>query len=154
MSEGPDERVAGPGGPLGVAEARRGVLAATEEAERAALRPADPGGLPHPLRTALAARVARLHDAPDLARAYEEGAGEARPLADPATPGEGREAAICAFVDLAAARTAEAAAADVAALREAGVAEPDIVRLAGLVAFLAYRIRVAAGLRLLGDAVR
>jgi uncharacterized protein YciW len=39
------------------------------------------------------------------------------------------------------------------ALRDAGVAEADIVRLAELIAFVNYQLRVVAGLRLLGEIV-
>ena len=44
----------------------------------------------------------------------------------------------------------DAVAGDIQALRAAGLAEADIVRLSELIAFLAYELRLVAGLRLLG----
>jgi uncharacterized protein YciW len=40
---------------------------------------------------------------------------------------------------------------DIAALKKAGVSEDDIVRLSELVAFVNYQVRLAAGLKLLGE---
>ena len=45
----------------------------------------------------------------------------------------------------------EIRAEDIEALKTAGVADPDIVRLCELNAFLAYEIRLVAGLRLLRE---
>ncbi len=137
-------------GPLpDAAQARREIFRMTDAAERAVLHPSDPGGIPHPLRSALAARVAALHEMPDIAAHYGAAAGEFAAIADPSIPATAREAAICAFIDTAAARTSEARAEDISALTEAGISDADIVRLAELGAFLAYQVRVVVGLRLL-----
>ena len=40
-------------------------------------------------------------------------------------------------------------AADVSDLQRAGISDADIVRLAELVAFMAYQLRLVAGLRLM-----
>lgn len=134
------------------ARARADVLGMTGDAERAVLRPVDPGAIPHSLRAALAARVARLHDAPDLAERYAKDAGDDADLADPSAAGTGRDAAICAFIDKTAAQTARTTADDIEALKAAGIDDADIVRLAELGAFLAYQIRLIVGLRLLKEA--
>ena len=45
----------------------------------------------------------------------------------------------------------EASRGDIEALKAAGVAEPDIVRLAELAAFVNYQLRVVAGLKVLKE---
>ena len=136
----------------GALEARAEVLAMTERAEAAVLAPANPGAWSHALRAALAARIAAHHGLADEAARYADGAGSdpAAVLAEPAEDGTALNlAAVVAFVDRVALAPREATATDVAGLRAAGVADADIVRLAELVAFLAYRFRLTAGLRLL-----
>ncbi|MCT8998824.1 CMD domain-containing protein [Chelativorans intermedius] len=160
MSENIVERLAGiaPSGPLGAAlQGRADVMAMTEATHDAALKPADPGGLSHALRAALAARVARLNGEEALAAHYlalmaeAEGSEAEVAVADPAFKGDdaGRIAAILAFTDLVSMRPRDTVAADIEALQAAGLSDPDIVRLAELNAFLAYQIRVIAGLRLM-----
>ena len=56
---------------------------------------------------------------------------------------------VLAFVDKVANQTRDIAAKDIAGLQAAGVSDADIVRLCELIAFLAYQIRVVAGLRLM-----
>ena len=77
-----------------------------------------------------------------------------RSIADPSFTGEGdaRLAALLAYTDLVSVRPRDARAEDIAARQEAGVSDADVVRLAELVAFLAYQIRVVAGLRLMRGA--
>ena len=136
---------------LGKAVAGRAqVFRMTQDAEDAVLRPRDAGAWPHPLRAALAARIARLNDEGALAARYAADAGEFAPLADPGADGQAQGLAhVAAFMDKVAADTRHVAAGDVAGLQAAGVADADIVRLAELNAFLAYQIRVIAGLRLM-----
>jgi uncharacterized protein YciW len=55
-------------------------------------------------------------------------------------------------MDKVAAHTREVEAGDIAGLQAAGVADADIVRLAELNAFLAYQVRLIAGLRLMRGA--
>ena len=57
-----------------------------------------------------------------------------------------------AFVDKVANDTRNIDAQDIAGLQTAGVSDADIVRLCELVAFLAYQLRVVAGLRLMTGA--
>ena len=127
------------------------------ESEIASLRPQEPGGLSHGERAALAVRVARLHAEEGLAAHYAELAAEAgatgatAALADPAFKGDStaRLSAIVAYTDLVSLAPKDAAAGDLEALQAAGISDADIVRLAELVAFLAFQIRVVQGLRLM-----
>ncbi|GAB5374855.1 MAG: hypothetical protein AcusKO_13170 [Acuticoccus sp.] len=147
------------GGALHAAlDARADVMAMTEDVHTAALTPADPGGLSHAERAALAARIARIHADEALAAHYLAlPAAAAAPtdllatVADPAAmPADARLAALCAFTDRVARDPRNATAADIEALKTAGIADDDIVRLAELNAFLAYQIRLIAGLKLVG----
>ncbi|MCR4267192.1 CMD domain-containing protein [Nitratireductor sp. ZSWI3] len=138
-------------------EGRVDIMAMTQATHDAALRPADPGGLSHGERAALAARIARLNADEGLAAHYaalleEAGADEAvSAMADPAHKGGGdaRRAALIAYTDLVSVHPRDTAAADIEALKSAGISDADIVRLSELNAFLAYQIRVIAGLKLM-----
>lgn len=133
-----------------VVRSRANIFELTAAAEAAVLRPRQAGGWSHPLRAALAARVARLNAEPALADTYLADAGEYAPLADPANDGTAEGlGAVVAFTDKVAANIANADAADITSLQAAGIADADIVRLAELNAFLAYQIRVIAGLSLM-----
>lgn len=138
-------------GALGAAvEARASIFEMTQAAEVAVMRPKQAGRWPHGMRAALAARTALLNGERDLAARYAAGADGFTALADPADDGAGLGLAdVVAFMDKVAADTRNVAAADIAGLKAAGVADADIVRLAELNAFLAYQIRVIAGLRLM-----
>lgn len=138
-------------------KARADIIALTRESEKASLLPHEPGGLSHGERAALAVRVARLHKEDGLADHYaalmqRAGAvGMAAALADPAFKGggDGRLAALITYADLVSLAPKDTVAGDIEALKAAGIGNPDIVRLAELVAFLAYQIRVIQGLRLM-----
>lgn len=143
------------GGPAGAAALHRAkVMEMTRAAEDAVLAPAQPGAWPAEIRAALAVRIARLNGDGDLARLYAARLGDAAaPLADPANDGSAQDlAAVVAFMDKVAARTREVKAEDIEALQAAGIADADIVRLCELNAFLAYQIRLVAGLKLMGQA--
>lgn len=144
----------GPEGPVGTAaQTRAKVLEMTQAAEAAVLAPKETGAWPHALRAALAARIARLNGEGALAERFLEGAGSFAALADPARDGaEEGLGPVVAFMDKVAARTRDIAAGDIADLQAAGIADADIVRLAELNAFLAYQIRLIAGLRLMAGA--
>lgn len=144
----------GAGSALGaVVEGRAIIFEMTQAAEDAVLRPKDEGPWPHGLRAALAARIAVLNDETKLAARYSEDAGGFAALADPANGGAAHGLAdVVAFMDKVAADTRNVAADDISGLQAAGVADADIVRLAELNAFLAYQIRVIAGLRLMKEA--
>lgn len=141
-------------------EARADVLTMTQATHDAALRPRQPGGLSHAERAALATRIARSNREDGLAEHYramlaevEGPQGEAK-LADPAFDGgeDARWAALIAYTDLATLRPRDATASDIETLKAAGIEDADIVRLAELNAFLAYQMRLVAGLRLMKGA--
>ena len=138
-----------------VARTRAKVLEMTQTAEDAVLAPAQTGAWSHDHRAALAARIARLNGDRRLADHYAARIGDeaVAALAHPENDGgDPRIAAAVAFTDRVAARTREVTAEDVEALKAAGISDADIVRLAELNAFLAYQIRLLAGLRLMRDA--
>ncbi|WP_439271368.1 hypothetical protein [Pseudochrobactrum sp. HB0163] len=135
--------------PFEALTARQDVFAMTRQAQAAVLQPAEAGAWPHALRAALAARIASANDNPFLAAFYGENtAGSAyADLADPDfTPADMPLKQIAGFTDKVANNTKAVAAEDIAALQQAGIADADIVRLCELNAFLAYQIRVVAGL--------
>jgi uncharacterized protein YciW len=142
-----------------IIEGRTDVMALTQATQDAVLNPRIAGEFSPSLRAALACRMARLSQAHELAAYYEtlippagEEAASAR-LADPACTDNGnpRDTAIVRHVDRITQSPKSATRDHIDALRNAGVAEDDIVRLAELVAFINYQIRVVAGLRLLGE---
>lgn len=130
---------------------RREIVEMTEIAEDAVLRPKEPGAFAHDLRAAIAARIAHAAGDGMLAAHYAADAGQYAPLADSGVPVAGDEklSAVLAFVDKVANRTNEATADDVSELQATGLADADIVRLSELVAFMAFQVRVIAGLRLM-----
>ncbi|GGG61661.1 hypothetical protein GCM10011415_04750 [Salipiger pallidus] len=133
------------------AKTRTNIMDATQAAENAVLRPLQAGGIPHDLRAALAARIAAAGGMPDLAARYAEGAGDMAALADGASNGMNEGLGhIVAFTDKVANQTRDIAAEDIAGLQSAGVSDADIVRLCELTAFVAYQLRVVAGLKLMG----
>ncbi|MCA1286894.1 hypothetical protein [Salipiger bermudensis] len=135
------------------AETRSNIIEATQAAEDAVLTPKDAGAFPHALRAALAARIANEAGENDLADRYLVGAGDMAGLADPSQDGETEGLAhVVAFADKAANHTREILAEDISTLQAAGVGDADIVRLCELVAFVAYQLRVVAGLRLMKGA--
>jgi uncharacterized protein YciW len=135
--------------------ARAEIVAMTQATHDAALKPKDPGGLSHAARAALASRIARLNADSGLAAHYEtlmreaSAFAEVESIADPAFKGSGRIGALIAYTDLASMAPKDAGSADIEALKQAGISDADIVRLAELNAFLAYQVRLVAGLKLL-----
>ena len=135
-----------------VAKLRSNIFKMTVAAEDAVLRPKEVGRWSHRLRAALAARIAALNNDSELAARYIADAGEFAPLGDLSRDGEAEGlGAVIAFMDKVAAETRDVSAADLTALQMAGVADADIVRLCELNAFLAYQVRVIAGLRLMTE---
>ncbi len=106
--------------------------------------PAHPEGLTAAERALAARRTAELSGHQPLAAHY---------AALPYTPG-GRDAAILRHAELLATRPADATPADIAALARAGLSPTEIVTLSQVVAFVAYQVRVAAGLALLAEAAQ
>lgn len=141
-------------GPVAEAVAHRAnIFEMMAEAEAAVLRPREAGRWPHALRAALAARVAALNEDEALARRYARDAGEYVAIAESGNDGTAAGLGpVVAHIDKVAMRTSDVSAEDIAALQEAGIADADIVRLCELNAFLAYQLRVIAGLRLMVEA--
>lgn len=148
-------------GPLAEALARRAkLMGLTQASYEAALQPQEPGGLNYAERAALACRMAKICQQKGLSQHYTEllasctSADNTSALATPgAQPPEGddRLQAIIAYVDKVTQSPKDAVPDDIENLRAAGVDESDIVRLAGLVAFVNYQLRVAAVLAVMGD---
>ena len=122
---------------------RAKVVEATQASHDARLQqPVD--GLSTEDRLRVAVHVCTIAGAATLARHYEELLAHA-PARDAAP-----SPALPAMLHFAATLTTDPRAGDRAALerlREAGLADPAIVALAQLVAFLSYQLRVVAGLR-------
>lgn len=154
------ETLSGAGAGLaGMLAERAEILGLSQAAHNAVLLPREPGGIGHGERAAFAARMARANADETLAEHYREllrQAGESPALlaiaagSAPAADTDTRLRAIIRHVDLVTLSPKEATKADIAALAASGLSEPDIVRLAELIAFVNYQARVIAGLRLLG----
>ena len=144
-----------------VASERSGIMEMSQASHDAVLLPREPGGLSHAERAALAVRMARWNGDSGLAAHYREllgQAGETSVLAAIASGAaleqlgaDARLIAITRHVDILTKTVKDATRADIEALKAAGIAEPDIVRLAELAAFVNYQVRVIAGLRLLEE---
>ena len=140
---------------------RSDLMDLTQAAQEAILNPRVIGGISGAERVAFACRMARLSGEQMLAEYYEKrlrqtsAAAAVGQIADPSFAGAGdqRLAALIRHVDLVTQSPKNASRDHIAALRDAGIAEADIVRLAEMIAFINYQIRVVAGLRLLGEIV-
>ena len=130
-------------------QTRANIFEMTQAAEDAVLRPKDCGAFPHDLRAGLAARIAAKAGDKELAGRYAQAAGAHIDISDPTQDDGAEHTALCGFVDKVAGATKDIAADDIARLQSAGVRDADIVRLCELVAFVAYQVRVVAGLRLM-----
>ena len=115
---------------------------------RALFEPASPGGLTLAERFAVAEHVARLHSADEVAAHYASGLASA---ADTAAPSSRRDALV-RHADLLSTRPSDAGPDDLQQLADAGLSTRDIVSLSQLIAFVAFQVRVTAGLRVLGGA--
>lgn len=134
---------------------RESILQMTRQAEEAVLRPADCGCWSHSLRAALASRMARQHALADLADHYRGSIkdSDCLPLADPDQDGEAQgQAVLIRFMDGVSQQPREVEAADIAQLQAAGISDADIVKLTELNAFMAYQLRLVAGLALVAGA--
>ncbi|TAJ34105.1 hypothetical protein [Bosea sp. (in: a-proteobacteria)] len=129
---------------------RADILNLSEASHDAVIIPQSPGGLRHGLRAALAARMARQYELPNLAEHYE---ALMRQNCEDEEPDDGvtqgRTNAIVAHADLLTLRPRDATRTDIETLKAAGLTEPDIVRLAELSAFVSYQARVIKGLQAL-----
>ena len=142
-------------GPLAEATAYRdNIFALTQQAEDAVMRPLDCGLWPTDLRAALGARLATRMELGSIAERYlTRVTGSYAVIADPTQDGADLGlASVVAFMDKVAMEAHAVTDADIASLQGAGISDADIVRLCELNAFLAYQLRLIAGLRLLSGA--
>ena len=129
---------------------RENIFNLTQKAQQAVLCPKDYGAYNHELRHALAARICLLNNDQIAADHYSFNAGTYRDLIDPSNAGQDFDLAhVLNFIDKVATRPRDVTEEDIKALQKAGIKDPDIVRLAELNSFMAYQIRLIAGLRLL-----
>ncbi len=137
------------------AQSHSAIFEMSRQAESAVIDPRDPGGFPSEWRRAIAARIATLNALPELAAHYLAGVTDPalRGLADPSAAGrDTRERSVITFMDRVATQPRAVQAEEIEGLKAAGVAEPDIVRLCELNAFMSYQCRVFAGLAALKGA--
>ena len=136
-----------------VLELRRDILELTEKSHEASLRPNQSGGLSHAERAGLACRIAKRNNEAVLAQHYETLFSDgSQAIANTDFQGDDdRMKAIIRHTDLVTLNPKDAKAEDVSALRSAGLDDADIVRLSELIAFVAYQVRVVAGLRLMAE---
>ncbi|MDG1273991.1 MAG: hypothetical protein P8J85_09430 [Alphaproteobacteria bacterium] len=132
---------------------RSNIFNMSDAAEEAVLRPKEYGAFEHGMRAALAARIAFLNHEDALAHKYLEDAGNFKEMANPSYKGETKDlTSILLFMDKVAKDTRNVKAEDIATLKNVHVSDADIVRLAEINSFMAYQIRLIAGLRLMkGD---
>ena len=132
---------------------RSDILELTEKSHAASLQPNQSGGLSHAERSGLACRIAKRNNESVLAQHYETLFSDgSQAIANTDFQGEDdRMKAIIRHTDLVTLNPKDAKAEDVSALRSAGLDDADIVRLSELIAFVAYQIRVVAGLRLMAE---
>ena len=132
---------------------RSNIFEMTQLAESAVLRPLEYGMFPHEVRAALAYRIAISAGEPRLAEYYVASVGDEFNLSDSIMIEGEPESTLIPFVDKAANDTKNIVAEDISKLQAVGVSDADIVRLCELIAFVAYQVRVAAGLRLMNGAI-
>ena len=132
---------------------RSNIFEMTQLAESAVLRPLEYGMFPHEVRAALAYRIASSARETRLAEYYTELVSDKFNLSDYIMIEGEPESTLIPFVDKAANDTKNIVAEDISKLQAVGVSDADIVRLCELIAFVAYQVRVAAGLRLMNGAV-
>ena len=132
---------------------RSNIFEMTQLAESAVLRPLEYGMFPHEVRAALAYRIAISAGETRLAEYYAALAGDKFNFSDYIMIEGEPESTLIPFVDKAANDTKNIVAEDISKLQAVGVSDADIVRLCELIAFVAYQVRVAAGLRLMNGAV-
>ena len=129
---------------------RSNIFNMSDAAEEAVLRPKEYGAFEHGMRAALAARIAFLNHEDALAHKYLEDAGNFKEMANPSYKGETKDlTSILLFMDKVAKDTRNVKAEDIATLQNVHVSDADIVRLAEINSFMAYQIRLIAGLRLM-----
>ena len=140
---------------LEVLSQRSDLLELSEHAHNACLTPRDPGGITLEERAALASRMCVLNGERVLSEHYASMLPSGHALFSISEGGSNigdndRLHALIRHVDLVTSHPKDALSEDIENLKEVGVAEPDIVRLSELIAFVNYQIRVVQGIRLIG----
>lgn len=134
-------------------DVRSAFVAGAARCRQSVIEPQNDLGLSKALRTAVARRLIRKCGTSDLLGTYPEPDDEAlTAVANGAIPVDERLAAIAHHADMIAARPGEASAESLATLSGAGLTTAQIIALSELIGFLAFEVRVVAGLRLLRDA--
>jgi alkylhydroperoxidase domain protein len=113
---------------------------------QALFAPVAAGGLTLPERFVVAEHVARLHASDTAAVHYRSGLVSAAQTAEPSA----RRESLVRHAELLAMRPAAAGPDDLQRLADAGLSARDIVSLSQVIAFVAFQVRVIAGLRVLG----
>lgn len=139
--------------PLHAIRAVRPEFVAGAEACRAAvLTPKEDLGLTPELRNALGRRVALGANNSQLLTGYPMPlAADLIDLAQGKIMTDSKLAALARHADMIAAQPAKAGSADLEALQQAGYSVPQIIALSELLAYVCFQIRVAHGLRILGE---
>lgn len=127
-----------------------------EDSRAAVLTPEDDLGLSPALRLAVLDRVTRVSgeaaDAPTQRPAQREQSDDLTRLAQGVMPEDPILAAIARHADLIAVTPGAAGRVDLDALARAGLDVPQIIALSELLAYAAFRLRIARGLALLKGA--
>ncbi|MCJ7994214.1 hypothetical protein J5N58_06230 [Rhizobium cremeum] len=130
----------------------------TELCRQTVLEPNHGFGIGHPMRAALAARMARLIGRNDLAQSYDlmlEEAGSDETLAAIASAGELPSdadiftQALVRHADLVTKTPRDNTRSDIERLGAAGLSNPQIIALSELIAFVNFEARVIVGLQAL-----
>lgn len=135
-------------------EARSNILQMTQQAEDAVLKPADPGRWSHSLRAALAARMATQNGLQELADHYTSMISDeaCKLIAQPTVDGAAHDLThVLTYMDRVAVMPRDVVDTDISTLQAHGVSDADIVKLTELNAFMAYQVRLVAGLKLISE---
>ena len=143
----------------GIRRERPDFVQGTEICREAVLRPHAGFGITHSMRTALAARMARMVGLGELASTYEallEDEGNALLAAiaagdDLPSTADRFTIALVRHADLVTKSPRDCTRADIERLEEAGLTNPQIIALSELIAFVNFEARVIAGLTVLEE---
>lgn len=136
---------------------RANILSMSAQANAAVVSPQKPGRLSHALRTALAARMARLSCVPALEAIYLETLNGLNPtsaltaLAHYNSISEDNAflAALTDYADMVTLRPQDATRSDIQKLQQAGFTDAEVVHLAELIACVCYLSRLTLGMQAL-----
>ena len=135
---------------------RSDLIALSQQAHDACLRPNTAGGITHALRAAIAGRISTLHEEFELANYYKS----MIPVDDPDTlivdPSLSLSCtktveAMINHVDIVTNDPKNVSDTSIRTLEANGLTTADIVRLSEIIAFMNYAIRVIKSIRLMGE---